>query len=497
MSNLPAPISQDGSDQHDTQVASVGLPQTAPRSTGKPNSLNVPLYMQRNGNKVLVRRPKRKDDGALKGLARWFVANQIGQSPYFVSWSLDLKLTSTGLSCNLVALLFLAHSMPRAREYTSKFFTLSYYNQNTGKYFLGGDDWYLIAFFIVVLTGLRAGIMEYVLAPFARAKGVHKKKDIVRFSEQGWLLVYYSFFWPLGVYIYRTSTYYLSLHDLWKEWPNREMDGLMKAYTLAQLSFYLQLLIVINIEERRKDHWQMFSHHIVTSTLIYAAYREGHTRVGNLILVLMDVVDIFLPFAKCLKYLGYKTICDVMFAVFMVTWFIARHIFFPMAIYSVWAHTLIYMNGCFYGRELDGPHPPPANDTWLYIARPLWDTDAPVCFNHNFRNGFFGMLFFLQILTVMWFYLIIRVAIKVIKGGSAEDTRSDDEADDLEDPDEYVYEEAQPLEEEVGADEIDLKSWERRVARGKRSTTATGVSLPGHSDRKELLGRIGCEKQVD
>lgn len=99
----------------------------------------------------------------------------------------------------------------------------------------------------------------------------------------------------MAQYIYRTSTYYLSLHDLWKEWPNREMDGLMKAYTLAQLSFYLQLLIVINIEERRKDHWQMFSHHIVTSTLIYAAYREGHTRVGNLILVLMDVVDIFLP----------------------------------------------------------------------------------------------------------------------------------------------------------------------------------------------------------
>ncbi|KAK0707204.1 TLC domain-containing protein [Apiosordaria backusii] len=480
MSKLPTPIPQDGSDQKEYPVASASLPQRAQRSNGKPNNVNVPLYMQTNGNRVLVRRPKRKDDGALNGLARWFVANQIG------------------LSFNLIALLFLAHGMPRAREHTSKFFTLSYYNPNTGKYFLGSDDSYLILFFIVLLTGLRAGIMEYVLAPFARARGVNKKKDIVRFSEQGWLLVYYSFFWPLGVYIYRTSTYYLSLHDLWKEWPNREMDGLIKAYTLAQLSFYLQLLIVINIEERRKDHWQMFSHHIVTSTLIYAAYREGHTRVGNLILVLMDVVDIFLPFAKCLKYLGYKTICDVMFAVFMVTWFIARHIFFPMAIYSVWAHTLIYMNGCFYGRDLDGPHPPPANDTWLYIARPLWDTDAPVCFNHNFRNGFFGMLFFLQILTIMWFYLIIRVAIKVIRGDGAEDTRSDDEADELEDKDEYVYEEAQPLEEEVGADEIDLKNWERRAARGKRSTpTATGVSLPGHSDRKELLGRIGCEKQVD
>jgi hypothetical protein len=69
----------------------------------------------------------------------------------------------------------------------------------------------------------------------------------------------------------------------------------MKGYMLAQLAFWLQQLIVINIEERRKDHWQMFTHHIVTSTLVYASYRYGYTRVGNLTLVLMDVVDLFLP----------------------------------------------------------------------------------------------------------------------------------------------------------------------------------------------------------
>jgi len=63
---------------------------------------------------------------------------------------------------------------------------------------------------------------------------------------------------------------------------------------LAQLGFWLQQLIVINIEERRKDHWQMFTHHIVTSVLIYASYRYGYTRVGNLILVLMDVSDLVL-----------------------------------------------------------------------------------------------------------------------------------------------------------------------------------------------------------
>ncbi len=68
----------------------------------------------------------------------------------------------------------------------------------------------------------------------------------------------------------------------------------MKGYMIAQLGFWLQQLIVINIEEKRKDHWQMFTHHIVTSVLIYASYRYGHTRVGNLILVLMDVSDLVL-----------------------------------------------------------------------------------------------------------------------------------------------------------------------------------------------------------
>lgn len=68
----------------------------------------------------------------------------------------------------------------------------------------------------------------------------------------------------------------------------------MKGYMLAQLGFWLQQIIVINIEERRKDHWQMFTHHIITSVLIYTSYRYGHTRVGNLILVLMDVSDLAL-----------------------------------------------------------------------------------------------------------------------------------------------------------------------------------------------------------
>lgn len=110
---------------------------------------------------------------------------------------------------------------------------------------------------------------------------------------------------------------------------------------------------------------------------------------------------------------------------------------------------------------------------------------------------FLGLLVTLQAVCIVWFAMIVNVAIRVLKGAGADDVRSDDEGDEYEEEDEFVYEEAQPLEEEVGVEELDLKSWERRTGVKRAVSSATGVSLPGHSDRKELLGRIGCEKQVD
>lgn len=85
------------------------------------------------------------------------------------------------------------------------------------------------------------------------------------------------------------------MDELWTDWPQRELHGLMKGYMLGQWSFWIQQVLVINIEDRRKDHWQMLTHHLVTIALICASYAYHQTRVGNLILVIMDVVDLILP----------------------------------------------------------------------------------------------------------------------------------------------------------------------------------------------------------
>lgn len=309
----------------------------------------------------------------------------------------------------------------------------------------------------------------------------------------------------------------MNLQELWTNWPNRELSGIMKAYILAQWAFWLQQIIVTNIEERRKDHWQMMSHHVVTLALICACYSYHFTRVGTLILVLMDIGDLQLgvssdpsagdernlltqtQFAKCLKYSGFTNACDYAFGVFMVTWLALRHVAFMMVCWSIYRDTpVILTTGCFRGTNdnLDGPLPIPTG--YAHLIEPFINATGRVCYDSTVMWSFLLPLLFLQALIVIWFAMIVRVAVKVIRGDGAEDNRSDDEAEDEdeEDEEEFIYEEAEALQEEVGADSLDWKSWERRHG-VKIQASSSGVSLPGHSDRKELLGRIGCEKQVE
>lgn len=206
--------------------------------------------------------------------------------------------------------------------------------------------------------------------------------------------------------------------------------------------------------------------------------------------------------AKCLKYCGFKTLCDVAFGVFMIAWFMARHVFYMMACWSVYSHApSIIPPGCFRGpnENLIGPEDPPPG--LLYLFEPFLSTTGRVCFNGPVKWAFLTPLLLLQVITLIWFTMIVRVAVKVLRGDGAEDSRSDDEAeeDDYDDDGasvDFFYQEARPLEEDVGVEALNLKGWERRVGI-KRQANSSGVSLPGHSDRKELLGRIGCEKQVD
>ncbi|KAH8435077.1 Sphingosine N-acyltransferase lag1 [Aspergillus melleus] len=405
------------------------------------------------------------------------------------------------LSAACVAICLFTHlSGPDARSYTSKLFFISHYSASRGTYAIGGDDFYFIAFCIVFFTGLRAAIMKHILAPLARYWRISRAKDVNRFAEQGWLLCYYSVLWTLGMYIYCTSNYFLDLREMWTDWPTRELPAINKTYMLCQWAFWLQQVLVIHIERRRKDHWQMLAHHTVAIVLISTSYAWHLTRVANLILVLMDVVDILFSLAKCLKYLGLLTLCDIMFGVFMVSWFMARHVLYLITMWSIYAHMAeIIPVGCFHGSQdtLTGPTPLPERGS-SHMFDPFWNPSGTICFSPRVQWGFLGALGFLQFLNLVWLVMIVQVALRVLAGRGADDVRSEDEGEldsEMEVTGNEGRDGASSRPKDIGV-ATGLKA-SPRVTSTKRTAHSASVGLPRRSDQKQLLGRLGCERQID
>jgi len=230
-------------------------------------------------------------------------------------------------------------------------------------------------------------------------------RSVLRFAEQGWSVVYYTCQWLFGLYVHRhLPTMVLNPVDVWINYPHIPLAGPLKFYYLTQSAFYLHQVLILNAEARRKDHWQMMTHHVITIVLMLGSYSYNFTRVGCLIMMLMDLCDIFLPLAKMFRYLALSTVCDATFVCFMGTWLVTRHFLFLFVIKSAYQDAPVLL-----------PH--------------VWDPPRGFFMTKEVLAGFSAMLVALQIIQIMWFWMICRVAYKVVSGQGAEDTRSDDELD--------------------------------------------------------------------
>jgi very-long-chain ceramide synthase len=221
-----------------------------------------------------------------------------------------------------------------------------------------------------------------------------------------------------------------------------------------------------------------------------------------------------------LNYLCFRTACDATFGLFLVTWFVTRHVIYTYVCKSIIVDVPKVMPvGCYNSDtgklvSTDGGSSVLAN-----VLQPFNDPQGLVCFNHVIQYGFFALLSALQVLTLIWFGMVLGVAYRVLTGKGAQDSRSDDEADE-EEGDVYFTDDDVSLHTDSGSEktvqlakavgDMDNKSAtvpvnmvkERSASpattagssRTRRPARTTAISLPGHGDRKDLLGRIGCDK---
>jgi acyl-CoA-dependent ceramide synthase len=200
--------------------------------------------------------------------------------------------------------------------------------------------------------------------------------------------------------------------------------------------------------------------------------------------------------AKILKYLKFETACNVGFGLFMSTWFLTRHIIYPVVCWSVYYQLPLNLTyGCYTGTTSEFISTEPPN-SFAYMLGPYFSLDNPICFNPTLKWMFLGLLLVIESLSIVWFSMIVRVAYGVIRGGNAEDSRSDEE-DEIEDQDRPVSHTQVPKDATVEPVEGETApGLDRRRSNGTASVRARGRGrVPfDQSDRKALLGRIGCEK---
>jgi len=223
------------------------------------------------------------------------------------------------------------------------------------------------------------------------ASRAHLKKS----TETCWRFAFYSLMLSIGTFVLLTNDWGLD----GSKWIHRfiedhEMTWDMRLYYHTELSFYLSLLISQFFDVKRKDFYQMFIHHTVTITLLVISYINSTYRFGVIIMFLHDCADVWLEAAKLANYAKIQKVCDALFAVFGIVFFLTRIVFYPTYVAYSWFHYNTYEQG--------------------YL-----------------QQGLVGLCYLLLGLHLYWGYLIAKMAYRLLLVGKVEkDTRSESESED-------------------------------------------------------------------
>lgn len=134
-----------------------------------------------------------------------------------------------------------------------------------------------------------------------------KYRDAVtKWTESAWKMVIYAFFVAIAVisvydqdFLHRSAALWEGCFDLPCEF--RHAPRLRSIY-LMEMSYYTYGIFALFFwEARRKDHLVMLAHHVVTLGLIAFSFWYNFLRVGVLIMLLHDVCDVPMEFAKVIR----------------------------------------------------------------------------------------------------------------------------------------------------------------------------------------------------
>jgi len=275
-----------------------------------------------------------------------------------------------------------------------KYFTIAYQTTRNDQihFSKGYDDIYPVLLAVGVITLVRFLYTSVVLRPIA-AKLKMSVGLTAKFVESGWFGIFYIVVTTWGYFLFRDEVWWYNARYFWDGYPYA-IDLDMKTFYCVNLAFWVQSLMCFAFEPPRKDAMTLLFHHVLTIYMIIAAHLTGFVRYGAAIMMLHNFGDILFYHSKVFNYTKLERLATIGWASFVVVWFYTRHVVFGYMIYSMWrAHEYIDY---------------------------AWDYEKDVYFSYFARNIYLASVGSLQILNIIWFFQILKVLVKVIKGGKGE-----------------------------------------------------------------------------
>lgn len=180
------------------------------------------------------------------------------------------------------------------------FLFLSYeVNQNAGSSQYGKGPWDIafVCFYTIFLSFTREFVMHEILQPLARNLGITSRAKQLRFMEQMYTAFYIAFIGPFGMYCMKqTPVWYFDTKGMYEGFPHTTHNANLKFYYLFQAAFWVQqsIIMLLGMEQRRKDFKELVGHHILTVALIALSYRFHFTYMGIAVYITHDISDFFL-----------------------------------------------------------------------------------------------------------------------------------------------------------------------------------------------------------
>lgn len=127
----------------------------------------------------------------------------------------------------------------------------------------------------------------------------------------------------------------------WTGYPFQEVSSDLRRFYLTAVGYHCSEVLMLLLEERHPDFWEMMLHHLVTCCLVVFSFSFNYLRIGSLVLLLHGITDIFINLSKALVDTANARAIVASYFALVVSYVWFRILVFPISImWSVWVESI-------------------------------------------------------------------------------------------------------------------------------------------------------------